>query len=120
MSISGFVRENAAVLGLLVTVLIFVIGGFVGFYLYLEDRLNELDRGLSNVQGQLDVLKSVLQYHVVTTTFTTISISVTTTGVTPPGGVPGYPLESIIIGLVLGILLLLYTRRKLTAKTTRR
>jgi hypothetical protein len=94
-------RENwlpvlLQIAGILVPVM---IAGIVG-YLSLSDRLARLE-------GQVDLLKEIVIKQVVTETFTT-TLTVTTPTVLPQ--VPGFPVESLILGLALGMIIILSGR----------
>jgi hypothetical protein len=79
-----------------------IVAGIIG-YLSLSERLAKLE-------GQVDLLKEIIIKQVVTQTIT--STTTTTATSTPSAGIPGFPLESIILGLALGIFVLLLTRRE--------
>ncbi len=68
----------------------------------------DLANRVSRIEGQLSVLKDLIESRVVTRT---VIFTSTTTFMPPPGGIPGFPPESVILGILLGFALLLAARK---------
>jgi hypothetical protein len=75
----------------------------VAYFLYdVQGRLGRLE-------GRVDVLSGLIETKVVTQTITVTYITTGASLPTPP--VPGYPFESIVMGLFLGLLVVLLIHR---------
>jgi len=94
------VRENPllAIFGVVVPVIIAIAWGFYD----MQGRLGRLE-------GRVDVLSELVERRVVTETV--VVTSTTTQTSVPLPAIPGFPLESIITGLMLGMILVLALRR---------
>jgi hypothetical protein len=100
----SLVRENPlfTIFGVVVPVIIAIAWGFYD----IQGRLGRLE-------GRVDVLSELVERKVVTETVVVTSTTTQTSVPFPP--IPGFPLESIIAGLLLGTILVLALRRLRTS-----
>lgn len=114
-NLGNFVRQNLALVLSTITLLLTFVVGLAGFFIYFENRLNNLDSRLSNIEGQNAVLKGIVESRIATEI---VTISQTTTLVSISPGVPGFPIMSIFFGIVIGLVVvaLIRTRKGRRAK----
>ena len=105
--LTSYLKQNPWFIALLALVvsLVGVTVGVASIYFRMEDRLNNLDTRLSNIEGQLNVLKDVaLQNRVITVTTTSIY-----SGVALPIG--GVGVEWLLIPMIFIIALWVILRQ---------
>lgn len=91
-------------------ILVIVFGsGIVGILSWVVSALWSLEHRVSGLETRVEDLREIVMSKVATQT---ITVTYTATGVTPPPSpVPGYPFESIMVGLLFGLLVVLLIHR---------
>jgi len=104
-------KSNPKVLGVPLRVLItgILVSAVGGGIVWILSLLWDLRDRVSALEAYVQDLREIVLKKVVTET---ITVTYTTTGATPPPSpISGYPLESILAGLLLGLLVVLLIHR---------
>jgi hypothetical protein len=97
----------------LATIVIVVSAVLILVLIDIVWSLSSIEGILGRLEIRVEELSHVIEAEVVTKTATT-TVTYTATGVSPPfpPPVPGFPFESIIAGLLLGVVLILLVHRE--------